>query len=70
MISDSLKELDATIQDIEAQIKSEPNPFLESILERLLIVKNNSFTNLYEKAKLEYEKPNKIQGGFKGYGVS
>lgn len=70
MISNNLKELDETILEIERQIKSEPDPFLESVLERLKVIKSNSFPHMYERALQEAERTRVTKGGFRGYGVS
>jgi hypothetical protein len=70
MINQSLKGLDETIKEIEEKIRDDPDPFLESVLERLLIYKENSIPKLYEKAKKEQEKKYRTNGGFRGWGVS
>jgi hypothetical protein len=72
MINDSLKDLDETIMEIEKKISNEPDPFLESVLERLRIYKENSIPEMYEKAKTAQNKEReyKINGGFRGWGIS
>jgi hypothetical protein len=71
MINDSLKDLDETILEIEKKISNEPDPFLESVLQRLMIYKENSIPEMYEKAKTAHKKEReyKITGGFRGWGI-
>jgi hypothetical protein len=51
MINEHLMVLDDTIKELEEKLRKEKDPFLESMLKRLQIIKSQSLPVMIKKAK-------------------
>jgi hypothetical protein len=66
MINDHLMVLDDTIKELEDKLREESDPFLESMLERLKIIKSRSLPVMIEKERQddEFKRVYKMMGSF------
>jgi len=63
-----LSDLDHTINELKLRISDDPDLFLVTLLDRLLVIRDNQQTILVDRA---YNEAKQVpEGGFRGYGVS
>ena len=63
----NLQVLDETIKDLKKRVSEDPDPFLVELLSKLQVVQRNQQSFLEEKA---VSAERRINGGFKGFGIS